>query len=119
MGEVLGPIMLFGMFIVAPVMAGLNAAKTQCSLLSQVKDVQNQTADFIKTEEKLLASLQNLDNSILTASKDAKSEMNAAINQLQLLRVAYAVSMKQMELTIACVLIVVFMLLLGKKLKIY
>ena len=119
MGELIGGIMMVGMFVVSPIMAGLNAAKNECDLLNQVQDVQNTAAKFVDQETALLNNLKQWDDQILSASGKVKSDMQGSINELQTLKVNFAISMKRLELVIACIIILVFMLLVGKKLKIY
>ena len=112
-------IMMIGMFVIAPIMGGLNAAKNQCALLQKTQDVQDATAKFVKQETELLNELKALDASVVSASEKVKDDMSDSINTLQLLKINFALSMKRLELIVACIIIIVFMLLLGKKLKIY
>ena len=112
-------IFLGGMFIAAPIISGLHAAERQCKLLEQVKDVKKKTAEFVLSQEKLYKQLQILDNAILSATEKLQNDMQDTTELLLQMKIEFAVSMKQLQLVIACVIIIVFMLLLGKKLKIY
>lgn len=105
--------------IAGGVMGGLQAAKQQCKFLNQTKEVKEQTAKFVKSQEDIYKSLERLDQNILNTTVDLQEKMTTIVKKLQISKNEFAISMKKLQLIIACIIIIVFMLLLGKKLKIY
>lgn len=111
--------LLFSQVLFGSVLGGIKAGQDYCSTLKQADDIKKQTADYVKAQDQLFDEQRALDQIIQDECNTVKNNLFASINTLQNMKKEYAITMMRLQLGIACVIIIVFMLLLGKKLKIF
>lgn len=111
--------LLFSQVLFGSILGGVKAGQDYCSTLQQAEDIKKQTAEYIKQQENLFDERRALDEAIQEECNTVKNNLFASINTLQNMKQEYAVTMMRLQLGIACVIIIVFMLLLAKKLKIF
>jgi len=105
--------------VAGTVMGGVSAAQQLCKTEAQTAQVIQQTKSYIANANTIFDNLETIDNSVMQATQALQNEASLATNQLLLMKQQYVAHMKQMQIGVCIIIIVVFMLLLGKKLKIY
>ena len=98
---------------------GFSAAQHTCKYLAQTATVKQQTIAFISSAKLQLKNLQTTDGKLNDETNDLNIQSQTAVNLLLGMRKDYIAYMKKFQLGSIFVIIIIFMLLLGKKLKIY
>ena len=107
------------MACVGAVTGGITAAQQTCKAKDQTQKVIEQTKNYIANANQTFTNLTKIDQNILNNTMNLQVAANAATNELLTLKQGYVSTIKKMQIGVAMVIIIVFMLLLGKKLKIY
>ena len=101
------------------VTSGISAAHTTCDDEQKTQEAIQATQAFVSESQKRLAYLQGIDDGILNQITNLSIASMTACNELQSIRKAYISKMQKMQMIALFIVIIVFMLLLGKKLKLY
>lgn len=114
------PLIVMGVLAaVGAVTGGVSAAQEYCKQEAQASQVLAQTQQFVQQSNALFKNLQALDNEVKGQINTVKEQEFIAVNTLQSMKQDYKATMKKMQIGVAIFIIIIFMLLLGKKLKIY
>lgn len=105
--------------VVGAVTGGISAAQQTCKAKEQTQQVIEQTKNYVSSANKTFQSLTNIDQDVLNNTISLQISANIATNELLTMKQQYTSNIKKMQIGVAVVIIIVFMLLLGKKLKIY
>ena len=101
------------------VVGGFTSAQTVCAQQEETKKIVEQTKDYIENANTIFNNLQTVDNNVLSSTLKLGDQSTASINTLKKMHSDYLTSMKKKQIGVALIIVVVFMLLLGKKLKLY
>lgn len=101
------------------IVGGFTSAQTVCAQQEETKKIVEQTKDYIENANTIFNNLQTIDNNVLSSTETLGNQNLASINTLNNMREKYLASMKKKQIGVALIIVVVFMLLLGKKLKLY
>ena len=104
---------------IGAVTGGISAAQMYCQQEKQAQRVRQQTQQFIQQSSTLFQNLQALDNETQQQTNDVMMQESEAVNTLASMTAEYKSKMEKMQIGVSVFIIIVFMLLLGKKLKIY
>ncbi len=105
--------------IAGGVTSGISAAHTTCDDEQKTQQAIQATQAFVSASQKKLANLQAIDDNIVNEITNLSVASMSACNDLQSMRKAYIAKMEKMQMIAMFIVILVFMLLLGKKLKLY
>jgi predicted PurR-regulated permease PerM len=98
---------------------GVAAAQEFCSQEAQAQKVLAQTQQFVQSSDALFKNLQALDTQLQSQIANVQMQESTAVNTLSDMKQQFASTMQKAHIGVAIVILIVFMLLLGKKLKIY
>lgn len=111
--------LMLGLGCVMGITGGISAAQNTCKYQQQTAQTLQSLNTFIQTaqgtEDTLQAQLDAQNQTI----EDLTEQAMATANNLYIIKKEYVSSMKQKQLICVFIVITVFMLLLGKKLKVY
>lgn len=110
---------MIGFIIMLGVTGGIAAAQEMCAKEKQTSELLEQTKNYIESSNLIFNNLQNIDNNVMENTKALSEQSAASAITLKKMQEAYIKSMKKMQLGVALIIVVVFMLLLAKKLKLY
>ena len=105
--------------VVAGVMGGVSSAQNYCKYEAQTKKVLAQTQQVIANSQAIYDNIQNVDEQVLQENNNIQQQSLAASNSLLELRQAYVTELKRDQIIALFIVVIVFMMLLGKKLKLY
>ena len=111
-------LMIF-MAVSGGIMGGVKAAQSTCKDEQQTQQVIAATEKFVATSKRQLEQLQTIGSSEVATINELAGEAYDACNQLQSIHQEYISTMQKMQLVALFIVVIVFMLLLGKKLKLY
>jgi hypothetical protein len=111
-------LMIF-MAVTGAVTGGISAAHTTCSNEQKTQQAIQATQQFVAQSQKMFTYLQNIGSSELDTLNNLSQESLAACDELQSVHSAYIKQMQKLQIIALFVIVIVFMLLLGKKLKFY
>lgn len=110
--------MLLGIAIIgSTVTGGIAAAQNYCKYQQETADVIAQTNNVVTQSGKIYDALLQQDNTVLDEMHSLQTASLAASNNLIQLRKNYVTNLEKYRLIALIVIIIVFMLLLGKKMK--
>lgn len=105
--------------VIGSVTGGISAAQQYCRQEAQARQVLIQTQQFVQQSSAIFKGLVKLDDDIKNQIGDLMTQQMEAVNTLNQMKQDYKAEMKKMQIGVALFILIVFMLLLGKKLKIY
>jgi hypothetical protein len=111
--------LMIGLAVIMGVTSGISAAQSYCKYESQIKQVKEQTEQFITHAEKVYDELQQQDQEVQQQTAGLQEAAAAASNNLLQLRKSYVAELQKDQLVALFIVVIVFILLLAKKLKIY
>ena len=115
---VTGAMLILPIVIGAPA-AAFEAAQQVCEYKKKAQEVREQTQDYIVKSKKAFESYavfnEDLNRQILDVKASVSDNLNASLD----LKKNHAIALAKLQIFAGCVIIIVFMLLLGKKLNIY
>lgn len=114
-----GFIIMGAIAITGSITAGISAAQMYCQEEAQAARIRKQTQQFVEQSSKLFQNLEALDSETMQQIDAVKIQESEAVNTLADMKAAYKTRMGKMQIGVSVFIIIVFMLLLGKKLKIY
>ena len=98
---------------------GISAAHTTCSNEEKTQQAIQATQQFVAESQKLYANLEQTGKNEIDTLNNLSAEALAACDTLQGVHKAYLAQMQKLQLIALFIIVIVFMLLLGKKLKLY
>ena len=104
---------------IGAVTGGISAAQMYCQQEKQAQRIRQETQEFIQQSSTLFQNLQALDAEIQQQTGAVMMQESEAVNTLSSMKAEYKSKMAKMQIGVSVFIIIVFMLLLGKKLKIY
>jgi hypothetical protein len=110
--------LLLGVGILSGITAGVTSAQNYCKYEQQLKDVLQQTDQISDKSKQVLDALEQQDQSIARETQALQIAALTASNSLVELRKAYVAQLQRYQLFAMMFVVLVFMLLLAKKLKI-
>jgi len=112
-------IMMVGLGVIMGAVGGVTSAQNYCNYESQLASTVTQTNTFITNAQASFAALGAQDAKVVQDTNDLATAAAAASNNLLQLRQNYVGQMKKYQIISLFVIVIVFALLLGKKLKLY
>ena len=112
-------LLMVGLMVVMGVTGGVSAAQQTCKAKAQTEQVVQQTESYVANANQIFDNLENIGNNVLEQTINLQQQANIATNQLLTMKQQFNANIKKMQIGVSMVIIIVFMLLLGKKLKIY
>jgi hypothetical protein len=109
---------LLAVGVIGGITGGISSAQNECKYEQQLKDVLAQTEQIKEKSQHVLSDLENQDKIVGQEIQGMQISALAASNNLVELRKAYVTQLQQYQLYSMMFVVVVFMLLLAKKLKI-
>ena len=114
---------MLGLFITSvisgTVVGGVTSAQNYCKYQAQISDTITQTNTFIANATKTYDNLVEEDQTVLSDTASLQMAAMASTNNLLTLRQNYVNQLKKYQLIALFFVVIVFAMLLGKKLKIY
>jgi predicted PurR-regulated permease PerM len=111
---------LFGVAAVSgAVMGGVNSAQSYCAYQSQQKAVINQIANINDKSSTLLNELDQEDQQLQNEIQSLQTSALASSNTLVQLRKQYVTQLEKYQLIAVMYIVIVFMLLTAKKMKLF
>ena len=110
---------MIGLAVIMAITSGVSAAQSYCKYESEIKQVQQQTEKFVEHAQKVYDALQEQDEAVQQQTADLQQSAAAASNNLLQLRKSYVAELKKDQLVAMFIIVIVFVLLLAKKLKMY
>lgn len=114
----MGTLFLLGVGIVSGTISGISSAQNYCKYEQQLKDVLDQTNQITQKSQQVLDGLEAQDDTVIQETQALQIAALAASNNLVELRKTYIEQLRRYQLYAMMFVVVVFMLLLAKKLKI-
>lgn len=111
-------LLLLGIGVLSGVIGGISSAQSECKYKQQLNDVLLQTEQIKEKSQAVLDALENQDNIVVENIQQMQLDALTASNNLVELRKEYVTKLKRYQLFAMLFIVVVFMLLLAKKLKI-
>jgi predicted PurR-regulated permease PerM len=111
-------LMIF-MAVAGGVIGGVTSAQNYCKYKAQLASTIAQTNSFITSAKASFAALGAQDQQIKDDTNNLTEAAAASSNNLLQLRQNYVGQMKKLQIAALFVIVIVFALLLGKKLKLY
>ena len=104
---------------IGAITGGISAAQQTCKAKAQTDQVIQQTNSYIASANSIFDNLKTIDGNVLNDTMNLQTQASQSTNELLTMKQEFSSKMKKMQIGVAMVIIIVFMLLLGKKLKIY
>ena len=101
------------------ILSGLESAQQECQNEQDIADTKQQLADMAQTMTSAINELNQLDNILQDQINDVQLSLRQIVQKMILNKRDYAIFIKRMQLCIAGIITVVFILLLGKKMNIF
>ena len=111
--------MMLALAVIMCITGGISSAQSYCKYESEIKQVKQQTETFVEHAEKVYEALQNQDEEVQQQTADLQQAAAAASNNLLQIRKSYITELKKYQLIAMFIIVIVFVSLLAKKLKIY
>jgi t-SNARE complex subunit (syntaxin) len=105
--------------ILGGIMSGMEAAQKECQNEQDISDTRQQIADLAQTMTTAIDELNQLDNVLQDQINDVQLSTRQVVQKMILSKRDFAIFVKKMQLCVACIIIIVFILLLGKKMKMF
>lgn len=112
-------LLMVGLAVIMGITSGISSAQSYCKYEAQIKQVESQTTQFITHAEKVYDALQQQDEEVQQQTANLQLAAAASSNNLLQLRKSYVAELKKDQLIALFIIVIVFVLLLAKKLKIY
>ena len=112
-------IMMVGGMLVGAGLSGVSDAQKQCQNVNTISDLTKQMQQLATSNLLAINNFKKLDNLLQQQIGNVSTSLQESVTGVILSKRDYAIFIKQSQLTCACIIIVVFLLLLAKKLNIY
>lgn len=111
--------LMLGLGCIMGITGGISAAQNTCKYQQQTAQTLQSLSTFITAAQGTETTLQNQLDSQNQTIEDLTEQAMATANNLYIIKKEYVADMKQKQLMAIFIVITVFLLLLGKKLKVY
>lgn len=101
------------------VTGGISAAHTTCSNEEQTQKAIQSTQKFVAVSQEVWAKQAAIGSSEMSTIEELSQEAASACTTLQSVHAQYIQKMQKLQIIALFIIVIVFMLLLGKKLKLY
>ena len=116
---IVGGIMMISTIIGGTTIAAIQGAQKICRLKQQAAKCREETVDFVTQSRKVFEQQRMFQEEVNKELLKVKKGVSDSLNQIVELKQSHAIGLAKLQIISGCVVIIVFMLLLGKKLKIY
>jgi len=111
--------MMVTAFVGGTVIGGVSAAQQYCKQQAEAQQILQNTQKYIKTASATFDALEVDLQSAQNATNEIEDEITQSSATLSKMRSDYKSTLEKIQIGMALFIIIIFMLLLGKKLKIY
>ena len=107
------------MTLASGIIGGIEAAGRDCELRAEAEKLEKALQEYVQTMSNVFDTYKSWSVEIQNQILEVNMKINQAIVALKDRRIKYAIFMKKLQLFVSMIIIIVFMLLVGKKLKVY